>query len=267
MKFNKEQLRTNAFLAVFKYLLIVLLCIGLGATAADKIGDSWLGELMYLLLSQVLIIYIFWKRRYANFSSKFNDSFSENFSLKKLYLWVTVACVGCVLFDLMLQEILPIEAWDTMLNSDEAEPSNYFIFDILTLCLLAPIVEEAVCRGAIERRLLERFRNPWVAIVISAVIFSAMHLNLVQGITFLGILLGWVYYCTRNLWPCIFIHALNNILIILSGFIYDTSVPLIISIPLLVASIVILYHSMRQIKRITKKHSPLPAPLTEDSVN
>lgn len=256
MKINKERLRTNVILGVFKYILIVLLCIGLGDVVADIIGDSWLGELVYLLLSQVLVIYFFWKRRYANFSFKLNFSFSDIFSLKKLYIWVTVACVGCVLFDLMLQEILPIEAWDTMFNSVEAEPSSYIVFDILALCLFAPLVEEAVCRGAIERRLLERFRNPWIAIVISAIIFSAMHLNLTQGITFLGILLGWVYYCTRNLWPCIFIHALNNILIILSGFIYDTSVSLGFSIPILVASIAILYYSMRQIGRITKMHNP-----------
>lgn len=252
-----EKLKQNTLIAILKYLLISVFCLILGDAVSDLIGTaSWQSELTFLLFSQVFLFFIFWKRRYANYSFKFSHNVGQSFPVKNLYFWSAVACVGCVLFDMMLQEILPIEAWDTMIWRDsDPEPSSYLIFDAIGLYLLAPIVEEGVCRGAIERRLLERFKNPWIAILISAIIFSAMHLNLTQGVTFLGVLVGWVYYCTRNLWPCIFIHVLNNILVSLWDF---QSIPLGISIPLLVMGMVILYFSMRQIARSTNGSALIP---------
>ena len=257
MRLLIERLKQNAIIAILKYLLISVFCIILGDVVSDLIGtDSWQGELSFLLFSQVFLFFIFWKRKYANYSFKFSHNVGQSFPVKNLYFWSAVACIGCVLFDMMLQEILPIETWDTMIWRDSVpEPSSYIIFDAIGLYLLAPIVEEGVCRGAIERRLLERFKNPWIAILISAIIFSAMHLNLVQGVTFLGILVGWLYYRTRNLWPCIFIHALNNILVSLWDY---QSIPLGVSIPLFVMGMVILYISLKHIARITKDCTPNP---------
>ena len=66
-------------------------------------------------------------------------------------------------------------------------------------------------RGAIERALLRRYK-PWVAIVASGLIFGVIHVNPVQVVyaSLAGILLGWLYWRTRSLVPCMVVHVLNN---------------------------------------------------------
>ena len=82
---------------------------------------------------------------------------------------------------------------------------------ILSTCILAPILEETLCRGIMLRGMLRR-SAPWKAIFWSAFIFAFIHLNPWQSIPafIIGILFGWVYYRTGCLWLTIFLHCLNN---------------------------------------------------------
>ena len=92
---------------------------------------------------------------------------------------------------------------------DTSRPVDMFI----SVSILAPLCEELLCRGIICRGLLSR-NKPWVAIVVSALIFAILHGNLQQGIAAfgLGIFMGWVYYKTHSLWSTIAIHFVNNTL-------------------------------------------------------
>lgn len=82
----------------------------------------------------------------------------------------------------------------------------------LVIGLFAPIVEEVVFRGAILRTLLEGSSNHWLMIALSAVLFSAVHLNPAQmPYTFVaGLLLGWMYYRTGSILPGMVYHWVNN---------------------------------------------------------
>jgi membrane protease YdiL (CAAX protease family) len=82
---------------------------------------------------------------------------------------------------------------------------------ILCLTLLAPILEELLFRGAIIRLLLPHYK-PWIAILISGLIFGVIHANPAQTVPaiLIGCALGWVYYLTRSVLPCILIHIFNN---------------------------------------------------------
>ncbi len=81
----------------------------------------------------------------------------------------------------------------------------------LTVLVVAPLTEEILFRGLILSGLL-RTRSPRAAILISAALFSGMHLNPAQlPATFLiGLTYGWIYYRTRSLWLCIFAHLVHN---------------------------------------------------------
>lgn len=95
-----------------------------------------------------------------------------------------------------------------------------FIF----IAVLAPIVEEIVFRGAILRRLLlwseektagnpdAKSRAAWMAIVISALYFSVVHMNPAQmpHAFLIGLLLGWLYYRTNSIVLCVILHFVNN---------------------------------------------------------
>lgn len=85
-------------------------------------------------------------------------------------------------------------------------------FGVLSIALLAPILEELLFRGAIQGHLQEVGLHPWHAILIASLIFGMVHGNPAQ-ILFafpLGIMFGWLYYRTGSLLPGIIGHMLNN---------------------------------------------------------
>ena len=85
-------------------------------------------------------------------------------------------------------------------------------FGFLDIALLAPVLEELLFRGTIEERLLRRWTNPWIGIVVSSLIFGIIHMNPAQiPFAFLiGLMFGWLYYRTGSLLPGIVGHVLNN---------------------------------------------------------
>lgn len=102
---------------------------------------------------------------------------------------------------------------------------------VLSVCVLAPLLEEMLFRGVILRSFLHRFPR-WPAIMFSAMLFGAAHLNIYQFVvaTVLGALSGWLYERSRSLLPCIVLHAAyNTSLMVLqamaSGDDASTSVP------------------------------------------
>lgn len=254
-----------------------------GFTYSDKdmMDGSWLSSLSLMVASQLLPIYVFLKRKYTNYNFSFGYQFGDGFSKKKLYLWAAVASVGCLLFDLMIAMIFPvIDEWNILIFGEDSGPDNINFIDFISGCLLAPLVEEAIFRGAIERRLLEKDWNPWFAIVISAILFAIPHFSLYTlFFSCFGILVGWLYYRTRCIWPGILIHTLYNSLAFVMIFSIfassdslsedDASLPLKISIPLLLVGIAILYYSVKQIALLTKHRTPInvTATQTEDSVS
>jgi len=87
------------------------------------------------------------------------------------------------------------------------------ILQLLVIGVLVPIVEELCFRGVILNR-LAAWTPRWVAVAVSSLLFGIIHLNVLQGLyaTIVGVLLGWVYIRTRNLWAPIIGHiAFNSI--------------------------------------------------------
>ena len=96
---------------------------------------------------------------------------------------------------------------------------------IFATVVMAPIMEELLFRGAIEGHLLRTWKNPAWAILLSSVLFGAVHGNPAQ-IPFaiiIGLALGWVYYKTGSLVPCIFMHFVNNGCAVLAFWISGSS--------------------------------------------
>ena len=82
---------------------------------------------------------------------------------------------------------------------------------IFAIAVAGPILEELLFRGAVEKLLLQQY-TPAKAILFSALIFGVFHLNPAQIVPafFMGLMLGWMYYKTGSLIPCIVVHILNN---------------------------------------------------------
>ena len=123
--------------------------------------------------------------------------------------WCVLASFGAIIPSSYLQEMMPeLPNWAE--KEFELIMNNRFGYFIVGL--LAPLVEELVFRGAILRALLRWKSNPWIGIVISAVMFSAIHMNPAQmpHAFLIGLLLGWMYYRTDSIVPGVVYHWVNN---------------------------------------------------------
>lgn len=125
-------------------------------------------------------------------------------------LWSGIAAIGTVIPSEWLQEQLPDlpNVVEQELTEVLMHRGGYFV-----VCLLAPLVEELVFRGAILRALLAwRPERPWVMIAVSALLFALIHMNPAQmpHAFVIGLLLGWMYVRTRSVVPGVVFHWVNN---------------------------------------------------------
>lgn len=96
---------------------------------------------------------------------------------------------------------------------DDMEQSPY-IWTLLAIAIVGPIVEEIMFRGLIYRSLEKAIETPWIPIVISGVMFGVWHGSFIQGVytAILGIILAYYYKKTRSLFLVIMVHIINNFL-------------------------------------------------------
>lgn len=117
--------------------------------------------------------------------------------------------------------IVGMGLWNNYLNELVDLPNTMEVFfdkmmvhplGVFATVVMAPLMEELFFRGAIEGHLLRVWKNPVGAIVVSSLLFGVVHGNPAQ-IPFafvVGMGLGWMYYITGSLVPCIFMHFINN---------------------------------------------------------
>ena len=123
--------------------------------------------------------------------------------------WCVLAAFGAIIPSTYIQELMP-ELPNYAEKEFELIMNNRFGYFVIGL--MAPLVEELVFRGAILRALLRWKSNPWIGIIISAVMFSVIHMNPAQmpHAFLIGILLGWMYYRTDSIVPGVVYHWVNN---------------------------------------------------------
>lgn len=83
---------------------------------------------------------------------------------------------------------------------------------LVVLALLPAIAEELFFRGILQRIFIQMTRRPWIGIIITAIIFSALHGQFLGFIPrmVLGIVLGALYWYSGSLYPGMLAHFLNN---------------------------------------------------------
>ena len=92
------------------------------------------------------------------------------------------------------------------------------IFAILVIGVAPGFAEEFIFRGYIQTRLVKRWGR-WVGIVITAVLFGIMHMDLLQG-TFVvgfGLYIGYIAEKAGSIRPTMVCHAVNNSIQVLIG--------------------------------------------------
>jgi membrane protease YdiL (CAAX protease family) len=77
--------------------------------------------------------------------------------------------------------------------------------------IVAPLFEEFIFRGHLQTLLSRVTRMPWLAVIITSVLFSLVHhWSIWLPIFTLSVCLGYMYERTGNLWVSVLMHAMFN---------------------------------------------------------
>ncbi len=206
------------------WILLLLICLaqvpgsiiaGALTTVTGSAGQAW-GNLLAYVLAFVLMAFIVIRLGKDQAGKEEAPSAGIRPSIPLYFLLL-------LLMPLLSVIIEPLSMWlpmpDVMKTLFEKMFGEKSIAVFLTAVVAAPFCEEWLCRGVILKGLLKH-TTPAKAIVHSSIIFAVMHLNPWQAIPAfcIAMVIGWVYYRTRLLWPCIFMHAVNNSLAFLILF-------------------------------------------------
>lgn len=123
-----------------------------------------------------------------------------------------------------------------------------FILELLSTAVLVPVMEEFAFRGVLLTSLSLYGRG--FAIFLSALVFSLVHLDFANVVfAFLaGLVFGYLYVRTGNLWVTICIHALNNAIAVIGShgeFLFGTQYAelagtLMMAVPLILGGIALI---------------------------
>ena len=156
-----------------------------------------------MILSGIAMIWHLIHFKYVKFNLK---SFSEVPS-KTIWLSIPLIVAGMLFINLCSEFLgLPDLMQDTFLGMSRN------VFGIISITIMAPLVEELLFRGAIQGYMLRKGMKPLNAILIASAIFGIVHMNPIQ-IPFafaIGMIFGWLYYRTGSVVPGIIGHFINN---------------------------------------------------------
>ncbi|MBR0123470.1 MAG: CPBP family intramembrane metalloprotease [Bacteroidales bacterium] len=95
------------------------------------------------------------------------------------------------------------------------------LVNIFVMAIVPAVSEEMFFRGCIQKTLTDKMRNKFLAIIISAFIFSAAHFEFYGLLPrfILGIILGYVFYYTGNILMSMLLHFINNSIAVIAGYI------------------------------------------------
>lgn len=140
-------------------------------------------------------------------------------------LVTAVLTVGTILGSLGFAQLYTMAAmalgWDFLeppeLPGDLLLPGGWVAVSFLALAVWTPVAEEVFFRGFVLRGLVNRW-GPAPALIVSAAVFSALHLApaLLIPVFVTGLLLGFLYLRTGSIWPCIAVHACQNLIAVAS---------------------------------------------------
>lgn len=96
-----------------------------------------------------------------------------------------------------------------------------YIIYIVVMCIIPAVTEEALFRGCIVGGLQEK--NKHMAVFVGAIFFTLMHGGPDQTVHqfVMGVMAGYIFVYTKNLWYPIIIHFANNFMAVTMSYIYS----------------------------------------------
>ncbi len=203
----------------WKGILLIVLAFILGLVLGSvltliltKAGVSTDASMLVSYPSMFLFVAILaWvKGRKANSVKSVLDRPVEGFNWYLFPLVMVLTFAASFVCDI-LNSLLP-EMPEYLQQALASATEGNFWLNLISVAVMAPLLEEWLCRGLILRGLLKDGTRPVVAILVSAAFFALIHGNIWQALPafVIGTLFGYVYYKTGSLKLTILMHFTNN---------------------------------------------------------
>lgn len=189
------------------YLISMFLLIYVGGYFQLKFGFNGLmvNQLIMFTCCFGLSIYL---------KTEIKKTFHFHFPKILNFLGAIFLVVGMIIFNLVFSNYWLATSNEIMETADSLTkiltPPNAFM-GYFVIAFLPAIAEEMFFRGFVLSSLLKRVK-PWMAIVVSALLFGIFHMNFVQIIpaTLTGVILAYITYKSKSIYPAMLMHFLNN---------------------------------------------------------
>lgn len=185
-----------------------------------------IGFLRYVMLGQGIFLFIIPALLFGRFfypkpmTREFGLQRLPTLALCGLATLFLIASYPLVNLSFIINQALPVSGWMEGMEEEASslierithmENFGDYLYSLLIIAVLPAIGEELVFRGILQKQLYKAM-SPIAAIWVASVIFSGFHLQF-EGFLprlVLGVVLGYVYYWTGNLWLPMLMHFVNN---------------------------------------------------------
>jgi hypothetical protein len=157
--------------------------------------------------------------------------FNSRFTGQQFLLVVGITFASMVLSGALgeLNEKIPIPAaWyakakmleelykAAMMAMANMKNNNDYVLALIVLAAAPALFEEVLFRGGFQQVFIGWTKNKWAGIIITSVLFSAIHFSYFGFLAraALGVVLGLIFYYSKNIWLSIFLHFLNNAFVV-----------------------------------------------------
>ena len=198
-------------LSFFWQIPLVLLLSLVGVDIyTNSLGYQWLtGILVPLSTALPFVAYLFFRKK----------DLTEYLKFEKVGFVGGLLCIlaglGVVLLGnypaIFVSNIFSSFGYDTSsAYISQADSLEAILLEIAVVAVLVPFMEEMVFRGVILSSL--RKYGVGFSIVASALVFGLAHMSVSNVVfaTIAGLVFGFLYAKTNNLWLTVIVHALNN---------------------------------------------------------
>jgi membrane protease YdiL (CAAX protease family) len=173
---------------------------------------------MTFSLPSIALIFFLYRDKALSFFKLDRTPLARNIFYSILFIFISFPLAQ---FTYWLNQQLPLPEWAIeMENSAEGmlksvlnmQSSTELFYNLLVVAVIPAIGEELLFRGIIQQKLAKAFGNAVLAVWVTGILFSAIHLQF-QGFIprmILGAMLGYLLVWTRNLWIPIIAHFFFN---------------------------------------------------------
>jgi hypothetical protein len=202
--------------------------------------DSNMGQLILFDVAQSVLLFLVPVLIVANVFYRDNKREFYRFDLSSCK-WL-LALAGVATYALLMPLVDWLGVWNNHWNFGEmfsmmSEEYNQMIMGIvgkaakagfiglllmvLVLAVMPAIFEELFFRVGLQQLLGKWFRNDHIAIVVTALIFSFMHLDMSGFLVrfVMGLVLGYVFLYSRSVVPNVMLHFMNNAVATISTYV------------------------------------------------